>query len=549
VPALLAVHAALAIWGAARSSVTFDENFHLPAGVEMVVRGDPTSSIAQPPLAKSLAALPALLAGARPPAESSLGFGAEVQVGESFMRENADRYRRVFFAARLATVAMSVAVGWLVARFAGALYGPAAGVVAVAVWALFPDAIAHAGVVGVDVPTSLGLLASVWVFWRFCRNGRWRWWAATALAVGLTFLTRFSAVQLGPILLALAGLGAATGRLRRPRRVWIGLLLLVPTTLLALHAGYLGKTTLAPMAKWPAQSTQLQTLAREHPGWRVPLPDAYVAGLDYLAYLGGSGKPSYLLGSPRPAGDWRYFPIAMGVKWPLAFLALLLLRAAWAFRAGAPRGRWHEAVVLVPPLVVLASAMASHLDYGVRYLLPMVPFLCVWIGGLAAAPARLPAGARRGAPRLALGAAALLGVLSLETATAMPYPLSFFNLAAGGPGRGDRIVNDSNVDWGQGLVALKDALDARGITRVHLAYHGTADPALYGIASVPYRGGAPGPESDWLAVSSYYLVGLPSRMMLPTGPTEEFLRLDFSSLEGRTPEARPAGCMYLFKFR
>src|SRR5258708_9808128 len=65
--ALLALHLGLVTWGLARNSVTFDENFHLPAGVAIVARRDFDVSYAQPPLVKSVCALAALAAGARVP--------------------------------------------------------------------------------------------------------------------------------------------------------------------------------------------------------------------------------------------------------------------------------------------------------------------------------------------------------------------------------------------------------------------------------------------------------------------------------------------------
>jgi hypothetical protein len=133
-----------------------------------------------------------------------------------------------------------------------------------------------------------------------------------------------------------------------------------------------------------------------------------------------------------------------------------------------------------------------------------------------------------------------------EVALAAPWYLSFFNWPAGGPGGGYELVNDSNVDWGQGLIALREELRRRGIARVHLAYHGTADPALYGIDYVPYLGGDPGPESDWLAVSSYYFVGLTQRMMTPRGRTG-FIAFDFSGMRDVRPEARAGGSIYLFR--
>jgi hypothetical protein len=43
---LLAAHVALATWGAVKQSVTFDENFHLPAGVMEAAHGHPRKRVA-----------------------------------------------------------------------------------------------------------------------------------------------------------------------------------------------------------------------------------------------------------------------------------------------------------------------------------------------------------------------------------------------------------------------------------------------------------------------------------------------------------------------
>jgi hypothetical protein len=44
-----------------------------------------------------------------------------------------------------------------------------------------------------------------------------------------------------------------------------------------------------------------------------------------------------------------------------------------------------------------------------------------------------------------------------------------------------RYLGDSNVDWGQGLIALKSELGARGDPVIYLSYTGTARPEAYGI--------------------------------------------------------------------
>ncbi|MBI1796081.1 MAG: glycosyltransferase family 39 protein [Candidatus Eisenbacteria bacterium] len=500
------------------------------------------------------------------PDAAAIGDGEQGRVGEAFMRLNADRYHRVFFAARAVIVALSLLVGVVVWRWASRRYGRRGGLFALALWALAPEALAHAGVATLDVATALGFAASVYAFWMFARSGRWSWWGAAQLAVAATCLTRFSAVLLAPMLVILAALGAIAGRWRKPRRVWLGLALLPVGALIALAIAYRGGVSFAPLAAWTFDSPSLRGLQRLAPWLRLPLPDLFIGGFDRQLVESGRGvTPTYLLGTIDPEAPWTYFPIALAVKWPLAFIAALAWRIVRAMRARPSRGRAvDDAFVLAPALIYLGVAMFfSRLGIGVRYVLPILPFLCVWCGGaiprtIATARAAVAKGraavakgrraARRtlaGAERIAL---ALVAVLAVETATTAPWYLAFFNAAAGGPGNGDRIVNDSNVDWGQGLIALRDEMRRRGIARVHLAYLGTTDPAVYGVDYVPYLGGRPGPESEWLAVSSYYFVGLSQRMMTTRGRTEP-LRMDFRPLWSTPPVARPARCMYLFRVR
>jgi len=546
---LLLLHAALAVWGAARHSVTFDENFHLPSGVLIAARGELRVSAVNPPLVKAAAGWAALAAGARLPSDAALADGEQGVVGESFMRRNADRYHRVFFAGRLVVVLCSLLLALVVWRFARDLHGGAAGLVALGLYALAPEALAHAGFVTLDVPTALGWTAALWTFRRFAVSGRWGWWAAAAAAVAFAFLTRFTAVFLPPVLALLALWTWRRGRARRPLRLALGFALLGVTTLAALHAGYLGRTSFEPIGAWRFESEAFRALQARFPGLRLPLPDTYVAGFDRQAVESQPGRtPSFALGRLWREAPWFYFPLALLVKWPLGFLGALGARAALGARRAARGARpraLRDAWALVPALALLAMAVfVGRLGIGIRYLFPLLPLLAVWAGGLAGRGWR--GGAAR---RWALAAFALVALQGAESAARAPWWLSFYNVAAGGPWRGQWIVNDSNVDWGQGLIALRDEMRRRGIARVHLAYHGTTDPAVYGIDSVPFTGGLPGPESDWLAVSSYYWVGLSQRMMTAAGRTERPIRFDFSPLRHVVPTATPAGCMLLIRLR
>ncbi len=233
--------------------------------------------------------------------------------------------------------------------------------------------------------------------------------------------------------------------------------------------------------------------------------------------------------------------MALAAKWPLGFLGALALLALYAAlrRPRTRRMLWPLATAF---LFLWIGMFVGRLGIGIRYVFPAVPALAVCLGALAA-------GRRGDSAWWRHAVVALAAVQALEACAQAPWHLSFYNAIAGGPAKGQWIVNDSNLDWGQGLIALREELARRGIQRVHLAYHGTAEPSVYGIDYVAFRGGTPGPESDWLAVSSFYYVGLSQRMMLREGRTAESLQLDFRPLWRRRPEAMPAGCMLLYKLR
>ena len=315
--------------------------------------------------------------------------------------------------------------------------------------------------------------------------------------------------------------------------------------------------------------------------WRL-LPEAYLFGLAF-ATAKAQFRWGYFLGEISGTGGRAYFPFAFMVKTPLATLVLLaaalalgILASARALRggrgargdgagalrggrgargaaAGALRGGAHARVpmevayLLVPPLIVLGAAMASNLNIGYRHVLPMLPFLYVLAGSLPNALGRL-VGPRAAA--LVLGAASLL--VAAETLAARPYFLPFFNLAAGGATGGLRLLSDSNLDWGQGLPALRRWMDEQRVERINLCYFGTADPAAYGIRFVPLTGSyllnVPGAGSagwparspelpGYVAVSATHLQGT---YLYPSQ------REAYAFLRRKRPVAVPGGSIYVY---
>ncbi len=158
-----------------------------------------------------------------------------------------------------------------------------------------------------------------------------------------------------------------------------------------------------------------------------------------------------------------------------------------------PRG---EIFVILPLVVLLLSysLLADRVNYGIRHILPVFPFLFLFAGRLG------PFFAARSRP-LRIAALTILGLYPISALLATPNTVDYFNLLA--HGRGDRILLDSNIDWGQGLKRVKSYMDREGLDHIDLAYFGHVDPALYGI-----RWDFPDPGRPGLvAVSANFLHG------------------------------------------
>ena len=127
---------------------------------------------------------------------------------------------------------------------------------------------------------------------------------------------------------------------------------------------------------------------------------------------------------------------------------------------------------------ILRGLLLSPFNIGYRHVLPILPLLFIFVGQLARIEWR-PIQKRAWVAGIAV---IWLLVGSLQTA---PHYLTFFNELVGGPDRGYRVLLDSNLNWGQELIELRDYLVRENIASVKLSYLGTADPSAYGINYEP----------------------------------------------------------------
>ena len=170
-----------------------------------------------------------------------------------------------------------------------------------------------------------------------------------------------------------------------------------------------------------------------------------------------------------------YYPVAIALKWPtillLLFFASLILGVRKTCRAPGD--------LLITCLFGLYSwpfALQSHFAIGERHILPLYPFALLIAGGI-----------WEHARKYRLGMAVVMLALCLNAADALRYApdyLAYFNVFVK-PQNSWRLLTDSNLDWGQGLLALRDYQRQHPTEELWLAYFGSVDPTLYGIKAKP----------------------------------------------------------------
>jgi hypothetical protein len=230
------------------------------------------------------------------------------------------------------------------------------------------------------------------------------------------------------------------------------------------------------------------------------LPEPYLYG---LAYVRGHSlrRDSFLRGETSTLGFRTYFLWTCLYKTPLPTLLAILCGIVAAARRRETR---RDLLFLVVPVAVYgAVSLATPLNIGHRHILPVYPFLYVACGAL---------------PRLFLAAPALssLGCLFVLVPfqPAVNRHLAYVNELGGGPRRGNEVLVDSSLDWGQDLPRLARWLSERGIDApVNLVYFGAAEPRAWGIryldldhtfwaAAADSRPAAEAIAPGWLAISA-----------------------------------------------
>jgi len=478
---------------------TWDEPEHLAAGMELLDRGKYEFDTEHPPLARALIALGPRLAGSHsfgtPPPEGT-------QEGIDILYEGG-HYERTLGLARLGALPflpLLLFSMWLWARRVARSEGEA--LLGVLVLACVPSVLGHAALATLDIPGTATTLLATYLLQRWLTTGLRRDAVLFGMAAGVAFCTKLSAIpfiglSMLVLLLLRVFLSVAPAAVSVQRR-WMGLLLMALATLIPITLVYgwngLQITALPPRFNW--------ALAYLFPDgsndWvkQLQLPAAwwnFAEGVVALKAHNDTGHVSFLLGNIKAGGWWYFYLVTLAVKTPLPLLVSGIVGLYLLARDGLRQAStWRMApVVLFVTFLAFASEF-SRINIGIRHVLILYPFLAL-------ASAYALATAWRVLPRIGSAVAALVVVWQVGVlVTAWPDFFPYFNELVSNP---QRVLVDSDLDWGQDLRRLERRLVELKVPSVSLAYQGTADLArepLPPFVRLPPRQSATG----WVAITA-----------------------------------------------
>jgi Dolichyl-phosphate-mannose-protein mannosyltransferase len=482
-----------------RESLSWDEGDHTFAGYMSWKAHDFGWNPEHPPLVKAVATLPILGMPLYVPPSQNRSFKVETVLdGAEFNAKNMSQ--GILFRMRMAASVFAVLLALLIFLATREMFGMAAAFIALALLAFDPNLLAHGAFVTTDTAVSCFIFATVYAFYRYVKRPTGRRLAVTCIAAGFALGSKHTGLlalfMIGILGLCEVfwpqresesdrGLDAAT---KPPPAMTFGkmavaLAIVTVAAVIILWSFYgfrysarpAGLTIDPPLAVTaahvsnPVLASTLLTFAK----FRL-LPESYLYGIADISSV-NDFYTAFLFGRIYPHGAHWYFLAVLAIKSTLPFLILLVCAIALVSK-GRLRGRREILFLTIPSVFYLLVAMASHMNIGVRHILPMYAFLYVLTAGAAAILWR--------SSRVWAGViCALLAWQAVGTMRLYPDYMAYGNEAWGGPNAVHKYLSDSNTDWAQQLIAVKKYLDDRGIKDCWFVYfaNGAVDATSYGI--------------------------------------------------------------------
>ncbi len=444
---LLAIFLIESLYAITYYSPTFDETAYLGASYYYWKTGNITVVKEHPPLTRILAGAPLVLLNPDYPG-GEWNNSQQMRLGETFLYEIGNDLDSILLVSRLTTVALSMILGFSLFFFAKNIYGIKAGVFALFLYAFEVTIIGQGSLATTDLAITLFMFLTMYAFWHFTKEPSYKNAFLASIFFALAQLSKFTGLYLVPILFVLLAFFLYKKSLQLRHAVML-IAVIAVTSVLIINMFYLFQGTGKALTD-TISADRIEKYITDHPlkpiimavvKTPLPLPQYYVVGISDSIFHNISGHKTFFLGEYSQYGWWYYFPVVFLLKVSVFLLAFIAISSYVFYKKCFEKGHLanaeHIAIAFI--LMVFLLNTFSHINIGVRHVLPVFPFIIF-----------LCAKSIKYIDNRYIYVIAILYALS--SIMAAPHYMSFFNEVVGSE-NGYKYSADSNIDWGQDIKA------------------------------------------------------------------------------------------------
>ena len=342
-------------------------------------------------------------------------------------------------------------------------YGVSPGLAAMLLWAFSPNICSWGATLCPDVPAAaIGALAcfniSAWFNRPTVLNA-----TIVGTLLGFALLAKTTwiiLVGLLPIMVVGHLCLVQTGR-NHASRILLQSVYASLTGLLVLNAGYGFQDTFSCLNEFDFHSEIFRSYVNSIKSFHktsltslpIPLPQAFIEGIDLQQFEFERGKRSFLCGQWKDGGWWYYYVLAALVKMPIGFWILTIVSAWYPAPARLTKtphltvpSTHSSLLAMLLPFAAMAALISSQTGFSrhLRYAFPCFPFCYIWVSQTAVWT--------KTNTRLRYIVSLALISFVIGSLLCWPFQHSYFNLLAGGPLGGHRFLLDANIDWGEDVL-------------------------------------------------------------------------------------------------
>lgn len=493
-----------------------DEEMYLLAAYRYVIQGKIDIAIDHPPFVKQLAGIPYLFMDLKFPTDEVNGVLARDEpfnqwmYGARFLYSMGNPAETMVIRSRLMFVPFGFLLGILLFNWARETIGERGALYSLAFFALTPTLIANSMVVMMDFTSTTFWFGNLYFLYRFFREQRSRDLAFAGICLGIAMISKFSPIIMIPIVYLMSFWFAWSqpcssfgGNSRVP--LWA----LIPLTIMVITHQRSALAFSPFILLWAArffprvnflQNVRLQAALKI--AFIVLAITFLVVAISYFQpfywfhkfrpfklFFKGiqifrghalSGQTTFLFGDTSKTGWWYYYPITLPLQLPIPLLIASIMGIFVLARQKKFNGVDGACLWLVPAAYFFVASFVNKTQTGIRYLLPVFPFLILWAGAGAVWLQSLFI------KRAWIFSLVFIGWLAASVLPEFPSYFSYANPLTKLLGGKEYVLGFSSGGLGQDVKRLRNYVRKEGISQVNAMLHWDSFEELkyYGIPNM-----------------------------------------------------------------